>query len=195
MCETHRDAKRRKAVTIRIIPPDDGAKSPPPAAAHPAAVPVRLDAALVEKIALKVPVFSGMPRGVLETLLAGAKRVHLQAWDNLFEQGQNANDFFVLLAGEVSITRLHEGQRVQLARLGPGECVGEMALVRQEGRSATVTALTPTVALQLEQSVIDASSEAAQHIYRNIARVLAARLSESSTTLTLLASQHRDGVE
>jgi CRP-like cAMP-binding protein len=136
-------------------------------------------------------VFADMPRPVLESLLSNARRVHLQSWDNLFEQGQGGSDFFVLLTGEVSITRLHEGQRVQLAKLGPGECVGEMALVRQEGRSATVTALAPTVALRLEQASIDGSSEAAQHIYRNIARILAARLSDSSTTLTLLASQQR----
>ena len=175
---------------VHIIPPDDG-RPTAPAAAPVAHAPARLDATLVDKIARKVPVFAGMPRTVLETLLANARRVHLQAWENLFEQDQRGADFFVLLTGEVSVTRLHEGQRVQLARLGPGECVGEMALVRQEGRSATVTALAPTVALRLEQAVIDASSEAAQHIYRNIARILAARLSESSTTLTLLASQHR----
>lgn len=181
-------------MTFQIIPPDD-AKHPPAVTTTPsvAAVPVRLDAALIEKIARKVPVFAGMPRTTLEALLANAHRVHLQGWDNLFEQGQPGTDFFILLTGEVSVTRLHEGQRVQLARLGPGECVGEMALVRQEGRSASVTALSATVALRLEQSVVDANSEAAQHIYRNIARILAARLSESSTTLTLLASQHRDG--
>lgn len=178
-------------MSIRIIPPDD-ADRPAPAPAAPTAVPVRLDAALVDKIARKVPVFEGMPRAMLETLLTNARRVHLQAWDNLFEQGQTGSDFFVLLAGEVSVTRLHEGQRVQLARLGPGECVGEMALVRHEGRSASVTALASTVALRLEQSAIDASPEVAQHIYRNIARILAARLSDSSTTLTQLASQHRD---
>lgn len=179
---------------VQIIPPDTGAGASAPPATPVLHAPARLDAALVEKIAHKVPVFAGMPRPVLENLLANAHRVHLPTWDNLFEQGQSGADFFVLLTGEVAVTRLHEGQRVQLARLGPGECVGEMALVRQEGRSATVTALAPTVALRLEQSAIDASSDAAQHIYRNIARILAARLSESSTTLTLLASQQRDGV-
>ena len=176
---------------VQIIPPDPGAAAPAVPNASASHAPVRLDAALVDKIARKVPVFAGMPRTVLETLLANAHRVHLQSWDNLFEQGQSGANFFVLLTGEVSVTRLHESQRVQLARLGPGECVGEMALVRQEGRSATVTALAPTVALRLEQTTIDASSEAAQHIYRNIARILAARLSDSSTTLTLLASQQR----
>lgn len=181
-------------MSIRFIPPDDGTTPPASGAAqqHVAAVPVKLDTGLIDKIARKVPVFADMPRNVLESLLSSAKRVHLKPWDNLFEQGEPGDDFFILLAGEVSVTRLHEGQRVQLARLGPGECVGEMALVRKEGRSASVTALAPTVALQLEQSVIDASSEVAQHIYRNIAHILAARLSDSSTTLTQLASQQRD---
>ena len=176
---------------VQIIPPDPGSAAPAAPAAPASHAPVRLDAALVDKIARNVPVFAGMPRQVLESLLTNARRVHLKNWDNLFDQGQSGSDFFVLLTGEVSVTRLHEGRRVQLAKLGPGECVGEMALVRPEGRSATVTALAPTVALRLEQATIDASSEAAQHIYRNIARVLAARLSDSSTTLTLLASQQR----
>lgn len=181
-------------MTVQIIPPDSSGRATPAAAAPgtaPTAGGMRLDPALVDKIALKVPLFAGMPRAELEALLANAGRVHLQAWDNLFEQGQSGSDFFVLLTGEVSVTRLLDGQRVQLARLVPGECVGEMALVRHEARSATVTALAPTVALRLEQAVIDANSQVAQHIYRNIACILAARLSASSTTLTLLASQQR----
>lgn len=183
---------------IRIIPPDNANPAPAaagahPPVAHPPSAPVRLETPLVDKIAAKVPVFSGMPRPLLEALLANAHRVHLAPWDNLFEQGDAGCDFFVLLAGEVTVTRLHEGQRVQLARLGPGECVGEMALVRRENRSASVTALKETVALRLEQQAIDANSEAAHHVYRNIARILAARLSDSSTMLTLLASQHREG--
>ena len=61
-----------------------------------------------------------------------------------------------------------------------------MALVGNDVRSASVRALDSLVAMRFYRDLIDAQPESASAIYRNIARVLAARLGESSAALAQL---------
>ena len=78
-----------------------------------------------------------------------------------------------------------------LARLNGGECFGEMALVGSQVRTATVRAMRDTVTMRFEREQIDANPPSAHIIYRNIARILASRLDESSVMLADLVVQHK----
>jgi CRP-like cAMP-binding protein len=64
----------------------------------------------------------------------------------LVAEGQPPDEAFVILEGEARVTLQGE----ELAVLGPGELFGEMAVLADQPRSATVTALTP-----MELLVID----------------------------------------
>jgi CRP-like cAMP-binding protein len=75
---------------------------------------------------------------------------------------------------------MHEGRDVVLARMGAGECFGEMALVRDDIRTATVVAERDCAALCFERVHIDAHPQSAHLIYKNIAAILAKRLEERS---------------
>lgn len=152
---------------------------------------LRLDPALVQKIALKVPIFAGMNQDALLGTLATGEHYSVRQGEALFREGDLGNSFFVLIAGEVAVEKLHEGKAVQLKRLGAGECLGEMALVGNDLRTATVRALGDTVAIRFYRELIDANPASAAIIYRNIARTLAARLGESS--VELLDLKTRDG--
>ena len=66
-----------------------------------------------------------------------------------------------------------------------------MALVGSHVRSATVRALRDTVTMRFERDQIDANPQSAHIIYRNIARILAARLDESSIMLADLVIQKK----
>jgi CRP-like cAMP-binding protein len=72
---------------------------------------------------------------------------------------------------------------VNLANLSAGECFGEMGLVGAHLRSASVRAKSSAMALRFERERVDGFAESAHIIYRNIARVLAARLDSSSELL------------
>lgn len=144
---------------------------------------LRLDPALVQRIAQKVPIFAGMSQDALLTTLATGEHYTVRQGEVLFREGDMGNSFYVLIAGEVAVEKLREGKPVELTRLGSGECLGEMALVGNDLRSATVRALGDTVAMRFYRELIDASPESAAIIYRNIARTLAARLGESSVVL------------
>ena len=139
---------------------------------------IKLDPAIIQKIAQKVPIFAGMSQPCLLATLATGEAV--------FREGDMGNSFYVLIAGDVVVEKLRQGKPVELVRLGPGECFGEMALVGNDVRSATVRATAPVVAMRFYRELIDANPESASAIYRNIARILATRLGESSMVLAEL---------
>jgi len=153
----------------------------------------RLDPSIVDKIKRNVPIFAGMPPDCLMSTLAQADHFAVQAGEPVFNEGDIGGAFYVLVAGEVRIEKLRNGIVVELARMGPGECFGEMALVGSHTRSATVRALRDCVAMRFDCDKIDANAQSAHIIYRNIARVLAARLGESSVQLAALVERAKAG--
>jgi len=78
-----------------------------------------------------------------------------EAGATVFEEGASGDRAFVVLSGRVAVTRwAPEGAR-RIAELGPGEIVGELAILTGEGRSATVTALEPTALRVLEKGEVE----------------------------------------
>jgi CRP-like cAMP-binding protein len=76
-------------------------------------------------------------------------------WALMVEQ-QPADKAYLILAGEVSVKRHGE----EVARLGAGEVIGEMALVNHKLRSATVIAATPLEVLHFtDQTVADLTAK------------------------------------
>jgi CRP-like cAMP-binding protein len=148
---------------------------------RPAAI--QLDAAVVQKIANRVKVFKGMSMDCLMSTLAMAEHQPHKAGDVIFNEGDIGSSFHILIAGEVVVEKTKNGQVVTLARLAAGECFGEMALVRNHIRSATVRAASNAATMRFDRERVDAYADSAHIIYRNIASVLAARLDESSEML------------
>jgi CRP-like cAMP-binding protein len=64
----------------------------------------------------------------------------------LMREGEEGETFALIVEGDVAVTRGDGRQCRLLARAGPGSILGELAVLRHQPRTATVTALTPTVA-------------------------------------------------
>jgi CRP-like cAMP-binding protein len=150
---------------------------------------IKLSPAIIQKIAQKVPIFSGMSQACLLATLAVAEHFPVKAGEPVFREGDIGNSFYVLVAGEVVVKKVRDGRPVELARLGPGECFGEMALAGNDLRSASVYAVDQVESMRFYREQIDAYPESAHIIYRNISRILAARLGESSLLLAELSRQ------
>ncbi len=121
--------------------------------------------------------------------LAVAEYFHVKAGDVIFNEHDVGDSFFVLIAGEVQVEKIKNCKVIELTRLKVGHCFGEIALVTNHVRSATVRATRDAVTLRFFREVIDANSEIAHFIYRNIASILASRLTESSEMLADMVSE------
>jgi ATP-binding cassette subfamily B protein len=67
----------------------------------------------------------------------------------IVQQGDPGDRFYILARGSVEVSRIENGQSVWLAKLEDGDYFGEMALLSDQPRNATVRALTPCVCLSL----------------------------------------------
>ena len=81
----------------------------------------------------------------------GCPYVSMRAGDTLVRQGDHGDEAFVIESGEVEIRR---GDRM-LARLGPGDWFGEMSVLLDEPRSATVVATTDGRVRRLARATFD----------------------------------------
>jgi MFS family permease len=103
----------------------------------------RIDEAMVardEDLALlgRVPVFDPLPLPALEQLAAGLRPLQVAAGETLYLQGDDADGCAVVESGSAEVL----GDGVPIATVGPGDLVGEIALLRQTPRTATVRART-----------------------------------------------------
>jgi len=87
----------------------------------------------------KVPLFAGCPNRDLHEIESLADEVEVPAGKVLMRQGDTAQEFFAIVEGHLQVDR--DGKSV--ARLGPGDFVGEIGLVDGGPRTATVTADSP----------------------------------------------------
>jgi len=65
---------------------------------------------------------------------------HYQAGETIFRQGDVGDRVYSLISGEVEVIREDGGKVKVLAKLGPGDCFGEMALLSDEPRNAGIRA-------------------------------------------------------
>lgn len=126
-----------------------------------------------------VPLFAGIPELELHEIGKLLQRLELQAGDVLYRQGEEASGLHLVTAGALGVyARLPAGREVELAALGVGEVVGELALVDGSTRAATVRALEPTSALFLGRADFLALASRMNPTAFAIKRRLAAIVSE-----------------
>ena len=88
----------------------------------------------------QVPLFSGLSQRQLKQLARGFKEREFQPGTSMVRQGEMSGvGFFVITGGEASVSV----DGMEVAKLGPGDHFGELALISEQVRSATVTAEGP----------------------------------------------------
>ncbi|MEO6774582.1 MAG: cyclic nucleotide-binding domain-containing protein [Kofleriaceae bacterium] len=99
------------------------------------------------------PLFSGLSQEALESLVAELQLIQLSDGEVLFYEGDPGDALYVIVEGEVAV--LAEGPpRVEMARLGPGAFIGEVALMTDQPRSATVAAVAPAELLRIDRATL-----------------------------------------
>lgn len=101
----------------------------------------------------RTPVFGQLPAATLERMIAELALVELAPGTLLFREGEPGSTMYVVAEGEVIVeTNAHE-----LARLGPGSFFGEIALVTELPRSASVRAIGRVELLAIDRALLSAT--------------------------------------
>jgi putative iron-dependent peroxidase len=124
-----------------------------------------------------VPLFGGLDASQLRRLADLAGEVQAADGDVLMRQGESGDEFFVVATGHVVVDR--EGQR--LARLGPGDFLGEIALIDGRPRTATAIADGDAQLFVLDHRQFDTLIDDFPGLGRQIARALVDRIRRTVT--------------
>lgn len=114
---------------------------------------VRIDAAATApeegelRLLRAIPIFAPLPGTTIEHLAARLAPLRFETGTEIIRQGDPGDRFYLVAEGEVEVTA--DGKPVSM--LHPGEYFGEIALLRDVPRTATVRAKTPVILYALER--------------------------------------------
>ncbi len=169
--------------------PDEAAAAP--AAAEPPAATDGEDGqdsasgvAREARLLAGVPFFSGLDASTLKLLAFTSDRRTYAAGDTIMRQGEMAENAYVIMSGKVAVlVETEDGER-QVAVRGPGDLVGELALLCEAPRTATLRAEEPAEALRISADVfaqvVGDNAQVATSLLRIIARRFEASMRELS---------------
>jgi CRP/FNR family cyclic AMP-dependent transcriptional regulator len=109
-----------------------------------------------------------------------------EAGEIVFDEGDPGDVLFVIIAGEIELTRRGPNGRRVVARLGPGEFFGDMSVVIGETRSARATTIESTRLLELDGETLEDMCIERPEIAIRIIRRLTTRLIDSERRLAAL---------
>lgn len=105
-----------------------------------------------EKVGLlrELPLFSTLGEEELLSVAAAADPVWFDAGEVIFREGDSSNSCYVIRSGHAAAVREHPaGRAITLARFGPGDLFGELAMLDDERRSATVETVDEVAAIAI----------------------------------------------
>ena len=118
--------------------------------------PMRIPARELRKVIRSYPPFMHFDELTLAGIEAETELVHLSKGAILFAQGDPGDGVYVLIRGRLRVTTTDlGGAEIVLAILEPGTCVGEMAMLTGQPRTATVCALDDAELLRLSKAGFD----------------------------------------
>lgn len=122
-----------------------------------------------------IPLFSQCSKKDLQTIEKALTDTDVKAGTALMREGESASSFIVLVEGTAEVTR--NGEHV--ADLGPGAMIGEMAILMDRPRTATVIATTDCEILVGERRSFDALLDDVHGLARRVLHSLAERVADN----------------
>lgn len=103
------------------------------------------------------------------------ERVHFDAGQDVVREGEQGGDAYVIESGRCEVHRKIDGVRTRLREIGPGDVFGEMAILSPGPRTASVTALEPTVLSKITAQTLQAELDSMKPWMGALVRTLAQR--------------------
>lgn len=121
----------------------------------------------------KLPFFADLTLADVAQLCRSSRRVLVAPGDRVIEEGTPGDSLYVVLSGELEITKRDGDREIVLASRKAGEAVGEMSLLESTPRSASARAVQPSELLEVGpesfRKVLESSPSTAMTVLRTVA--------------------------
>jgi CRP/FNR family transcriptional regulator, cyclic AMP receptor protein len=136
----------------------------------------------------RVPLFQSLNEAQLDVLATGSLRRNFPRGRTIVAEGEPSQSLYILLSGRAKVQRSDsEGKEVILAVIGPGEFFGEMSLIDDAPRSASVITLESSDFMAINKDGFKAMLLQNTDIGMQIMRGLVRRLREADKKIETLA--------
>lgn len=102
--------------------------------------------------------FSSLDDKLLSQMAGACHLLKFADQEVMVTEGEPSDSFYMILSGQAAVMAKHHitGDQIEQARLGSSDGIGEMGLLMEQPRSATVVTTQQTLALKLEKKLFDA---------------------------------------
>ncbi len=141
-----------------------------------------------------IPLFAGLDPDDLHRLGQLVRRTTFPAGSTIMTAEQPGEAAYVIVRGTVKVhVEQEDGSDVVLAIRGPGEVIGEMSVVDNIGRSASVVTLAETICFWIDRMAFQTCLQTMPRLAYNLLQILARRLRLASEQNQVLAAQDLHG--
>ncbi|MQX36702.1 cyclic nucleotide-binding domain-containing protein [Roseospira navarrensis] len=165
--------RARAAAGPQATAPEDDA-APQPAMDDEDSAAVAGEAALLKRLAF----FAGLDTSTLKLIAFTSSRVVYRAGEVLMRQGEPGEDAYVIVDGMADVLVERNDSETAVAERGPGDLIGELALLCDAPRSATVRARTQIEVLLISRDVLFRLLDDNPQVGASLTRTIARRLEE-----------------
>ncbi|MBI5131761.1 MAG: Crp/Fnr family transcriptional regulator [Rhodopseudomonas palustris] len=145
-----------------------------------------IDTSLVAKL----PLFAGLAADELDAILQEARSVRVPKNAHVFEQGEDAHSFFVLLHGHVRASKVTPaGEQVVVRYVTPGETLGVAMAIGLQRYPATATAVDDSIVLAWPSAAWPRLVETYPSLATNTLRTVGSRLQETHSRVIEMSTQ------
>ena len=143
------------------------------------------------EILRRIPLFARMEPARLKLLAFTSQRLSFEAGQALFHQGEPGDSAYILIEGEAEVSIDSAGGPIVVATLGRHAIVGEIAILCDVPRTATVTAKTPLLTLRIDKETFFRLVNEFPQMAVEIMRELAHRLEKTNQQLRSVVAAAR----
>jgi CRP-like cAMP-binding protein len=128
----------------------------------------------IEKVAFlkTVDIFSDTPDYILASVARIAQEVEFGPKETIIDEGDYGDSMYIVIDGKV---RVHKGSK-DILTVGPGESVGELAVLDPEPRAASVSALDDVYMFRIDKEPFDEVMADRPEIAQGVIRALCGRI-------------------
>src|SRR3954468_13262936 len=134
--------------------------------------------------------FEDLDNRSLEAIANAAVEQRYEPGQEIVRQGDTGVGAFIIRSGKVEIVQDRGGKEEKIATLGPGDVFGEMALLDEFPRSATVRAVEPTTALGIQRWHFKGILESHPQLALALLPILTRRIRSAEGSLPQQAARH-----